>query len=96
MESGSDSGSEPGSARQPFVVRVSGGSIGGWVAGQGIPLVLLHGGPGLGFEYLDDLATELSASWVMCRASPRMQDWASGADRFTSSSALISGASKRA
>jgi pimeloyl-ACP methyl ester carboxylesterase len=63
MESGSDSGSEPGSARQPFVVRVSGGSIGGWVAGQGIPLVLLHGGPGLGYEYLDDLATELSASY---------------------------------
>jgi hypothetical protein len=45
--SGPDSVSEPGSGRQQFVVRVSGGSIGGWLAGRGIPLVLLHGGPGL-------------------------------------------------
>jgi pimeloyl-ACP methyl ester carboxylesterase len=61
--SGPDNGSEPGSERRQFVVGVSGGSIGGWVAGQGIPLVLLHGGPGLGYEYLDDLATELSTSY---------------------------------
>jgi pimeloyl-ACP methyl ester carboxylesterase len=29
------------------------------VVGDGVPVLLLHGGPGLSFEYLDDLGTEL-------------------------------------
>jgi pimeloyl-ACP methyl ester carboxylesterase len=34
--------------------------LGGWVAGDGPPVVLAHGGPGLGYEHLDDLAEELA------------------------------------
>ena len=34
--------------------------IGGRRAGSGPPVLLLHGGPGLGFEYLRDLAEELA------------------------------------
>ena len=34
--------------------------IGGLRAGSGPPVVLLHGGPGLGFGYLRDLADELA------------------------------------
>lgn len=45
--------------RTPFTTPVAGGAIGGWVAGAGSPVLLLHGGPGLGFEYLDSLADEL-------------------------------------
>ena len=46
-------------ARKPFVVEVTGGKLGGWVVGDGLPVLLLHGGPGLSFEYLEQLADEL-------------------------------------
>jgi pimeloyl-ACP methyl ester carboxylesterase len=41
------------------MVEVTGGRLGGWVVGNGLPVLLLHGGPGLSFEYLDDLGSEL-------------------------------------
>ncbi len=43
----------------PFAVPAVGGALGGWVAGSGPPVLLLHGGPGLGFEYLDPMAEEV-------------------------------------
>jgi pimeloyl-ACP methyl ester carboxylesterase len=46
-------------ARKPFMVEVTGGTVGGWVVGDGVPVLLLHGGPGLSFEYLDELGSEL-------------------------------------
>jgi hypothetical protein len=45
--------------REPFMVEVTGGRLGGWVVGEGVPVLLLHGGPGLSFEYLDELGSEL-------------------------------------
>ncbi len=48
------------SGREVFTVAVPGGSLGGWLAGGGPPALLLHGGPGLSFEYLDGLGDELS------------------------------------
>ena len=47
------------SARTPFTVEVASGRLGGWVVGDGVPVLLLHGGPGLSFDYLDELASEL-------------------------------------
>ena len=44
-----------------FTVAVAGGSLGGWLDGAGPPVLLLHGGPGLSFAYLDQLAEELVA-----------------------------------
>ncbi len=41
------------------MVEVAGGRLGGWVIGDGTPVLLLHGGPGLSFEYLDELGSEL-------------------------------------
>jgi pimeloyl-ACP methyl ester carboxylesterase len=40
-------------------VPVEGGEIAGWVNGSGLPVLLLHGGPGLSFDYLDGLADEI-------------------------------------
>jgi proline iminopeptidase len=42
-----------------FEAPVSDGSLVGRVAGSGVPVVLLHGGPGLGYDYLDLLLPEL-------------------------------------
>jgi pimeloyl-ACP methyl ester carboxylesterase len=43
-----------------FTTNDDGPLIGGRRAGSGSPVLLLHGGPGLGFDYLRDLADELA------------------------------------
>jgi pimeloyl-ACP methyl ester carboxylesterase len=43
-----------------FTTDDDGPLIGGRRAGSGPPVLLLHGGPGLGFDYLHDLADELA------------------------------------
>jgi len=43
-----------------FTTRDDGPLIAGLRAGSGPPVLLLHGGPGLGFDYLRDLADELA------------------------------------
>ncbi|MDQ3821890.1 MAG: alpha/beta hydrolase [Actinomycetota bacterium] len=43
-----------------FATRDDGPFIAGRRAGSGPPVLLLHGGPGLGFDYLRDLAEELA------------------------------------
>jgi pimeloyl-ACP methyl ester carboxylesterase len=45
--------------REAFTVEATGGALGGWVVGDGAPVLLVHGGPGLSYEYLDGLADEL-------------------------------------
>jgi pimeloyl-ACP methyl ester carboxylesterase len=45
--------------REAFTVDATGGTLGGWVVGDGAPVLLVHGGPGLSYEYLDGLANEL-------------------------------------
>ncbi len=42
---------------------VAGGTLGGWAIGEGPPVLLLHGGPGLSYEYLDGLAAELGLQY---------------------------------
>ena len=43
-----------------FTTHDDGPLIAGRRAGRGSPVLLLHGGPGLGFDYLRDLADELA------------------------------------
>lgn len=45
--------------RQHFVVPTDAGDLAGWVAGTGSPVLVLHGGPGLGYEYMDVVCDEL-------------------------------------
>src|SRR5688572_13817943 len=65
--SGSLSGGETGSKERgatAFAADVPGGSLRGWVTGDHGPRVLLlHGGPGVSFEYLDGLAAEIGAAY---------------------------------
>ena len=46
--------------RDAFTLPVPGGSLAGWLEGAGPPTLLLHGGPGMSFEYLDSLGEELA------------------------------------
>lgn len=45
--------------RTGFTAATDHGPLAGWVAGDGLPVLLLHGGPGLGGEYLDPMAEEI-------------------------------------
>ena len=49
--------------RETFTVEATGGTLGGWVAGDGVPVLLLHGGPGLSFDYVDELGDELATDF---------------------------------
>jgi proline iminopeptidase len=50
-----------------ITVLVPGGELGGWVTGDdtgdAVPVLMLHGGPGLSFGILDGLADELGAGF---------------------------------
>lgn len=49
--------------RRTFTAPVAGGELGGWVEGDGESVVLLHGGPGLEFNYLDEVAADIGGGW---------------------------------
>jgi pimeloyl-ACP methyl ester carboxylesterase len=46
-----------------LTVTLDGGELGGWVTGEGPNVLLVHGGPGLSFELMDDLADEIGAGY---------------------------------
>ncbi len=51
------------SDRQDFSATSNAGDLRGWVAGAGSPVLVLHGGPGLGFEYMDPVCDELRSDF---------------------------------
>lgn len=57
-----------------FRTRDDGALISGLRAGEGPPVLLLHGGPGMSFDYLRDLADELAeendVAWYQQRGQP--------------------------
>lgn len=57
--------------RQTFSVAASGGELAGWVSGTGPRVLLLHGGPGLSFDYLDELAIELGEGFRLAAYQQR-------------------------
>jgi len=54
-----------------FEVAVDGGLLRGSVAGQGDPVLLLHGGPGLPWTYLQPLVDELAESYEVATYQQR-------------------------
>jgi proline iminopeptidase len=54
-----------------FEVAVEGGLLRGSVAGVGDPVLLLHGGPGLPWTYLDALAEELAEGYLLASYQQR-------------------------
>lgn len=50
---------------EPFEVSASGGKLAGWSSGSGDPVMLLHGGPGLTYNLVDELADELASEFTV-------------------------------
>jgi pimeloyl-ACP methyl ester carboxylesterase len=48
---------------EEFSAPAEGGHLGGWVDGSGEPVVLLHGGPGMGATYLAPVFDELAEAY---------------------------------
>jgi pimeloyl-ACP methyl ester carboxylesterase len=59
------------SGREDFTVAVAGGALAGWTVGEGSAVLLLHGGPGLSYEYLDALAAELGSDHAVAAYQQR-------------------------
>jgi pimeloyl-ACP methyl ester carboxylesterase len=57
--------------RREFEAPVSNGVLRGWVGGDGTRVLLLHGGPGLNFDYLDDVATEIGDGYEVAAYQQR-------------------------
>ncbi|WP_404390382.1 alpha/beta fold hydrolase [Humibacillus xanthopallidus] len=49
--------------RTPFAAGTSCGELSGWVTGSGPRVLAIHGGPGMGFTYLDDAVEELAGRY---------------------------------
>ena len=54
---------EPQLERTPFAAPTATDELEGRLTGDGPPVLALHGGPGLGFEYLDDAVDEVAARY---------------------------------
>jgi pimeloyl-ACP methyl ester carboxylesterase len=53
--------------REAFTADSANGELRGWSMGQGPPVLLLHGGPGMSFGYVDELGAELASDFrVAC------------------------------
>jgi pimeloyl-ACP methyl ester carboxylesterase len=74
--------------REAFTVEATGGTLGGWVAGDGAPVLLLHGGPGLSYEYLDSLADELGEGFRVAAFQQRGLEPSTVDGPFTISQAI--------
>jgi pimeloyl-ACP methyl ester carboxylesterase len=54
-----------------FSAPALGGVLSGWVAGDGDPVLILHGGPGLTYTYADDAAAELVGAFRVANFQQR-------------------------
>lgn len=57
--------------RSDFSAAVDGGALEGWTIGEGPQVLLLHGGPGLSYEYLDGLAGEIGRGFQIAAYQQR-------------------------
>jgi pimeloyl-ACP methyl ester carboxylesterase len=49
--------------RTPFTAGATSGELSGWVTGEGLPVLAVHGGPGMSYDYLDAAVLELAARY---------------------------------
>lgn len=77
-----------GVRRVPFSAPVKGGVLGGWSVGEGRPVIVLHGGPGVSYEMVDGLMEELSAEFEVATFQQRGLAPSIGTGPFTIAQAV--------
>ena len=73
---------------EQFTATTVSGEIGGWVTGDGPPVLVLHGGPGLGYEYMDDVVAEVAARYRVATFQQRGLEPSSLEGEFTIAEAV--------
>lgn len=76
------------SERERFSVQTETGVLAGWIDGNGPPALLLHGGPGLGYEYLDPIVAELQMDFRVATFQQRGLEPSTLQGPFTISQAI--------
>jgi pimeloyl-ACP methyl ester carboxylesterase len=61
----------PCMSRRDFQAPARNGVLRGWVTGEGKPVLLLHGGPGLSFDYLEALAADIGNGYEVAAYQQR-------------------------
>jgi len=74
--------------REPFSMAAAGGELAGWRRGEGERVLLLHGGPGMGYEYFDSIADELGEGFALASFQQRGLEPSTTAGPFTVAQAL--------
>ena len=69
--------------RRPFGAEADGVRLAGWVGGDGPPVLLVHGGPGLSYEYMDGLADDIGDGYQVASYQQRGLPPSSEAGPFT-------------
>ncbi len=57
--------------RTAFEAETPDGPLAGWHAGEGAPVLAVHGGPGLGYDYLDTVVEELAGRFQVATFQQR-------------------------
>jgi pimeloyl-ACP methyl ester carboxylesterase len=57
--------------RTPFTVETASGPLSGWILGEGPPVLAIHGGPGMSYNYLDDAVAELATRYQVATFQQR-------------------------
>ncbi|MGC4110100.1 MAG: alpha/beta fold hydrolase [Nocardioides sp.] len=60
-----------GMERTTFTVDSGTGALSGWTAGEGPRVLAVHGGPGMGYGYLDDAVAELAPAYAVATFQQR-------------------------
>ncbi len=76
------------SDREDFSAPTLVGDLGGWLAGAGSPVLVLHGGPGLGYEYMDPVCDELRSDFQVATFQQRGLEPSSVEGPFTIAQAI--------
>jgi len=71
-----------------FTVTTDEGTLAGWVSGDGAPVLLLHGGPGLSYGYMDELADEIGGGFQLATYQQRGIEPSSVSGPFTVARAI--------
>lgn len=57
--------------RTPFTATTPTGELAGWVTGTGPRVLAIHGGPGMSYDYLDEVVAELSVRYEVATFQQR-------------------------
>jgi pimeloyl-ACP methyl ester carboxylesterase len=74
--------------RNPFAVATPSGQLSGWATGTGPRVLAIHGGPGLNYDYLDDVVTELAARYTVATFQQRGLEPSTEQGEFTVAEAV--------